>query len=106
MRVPQCLSFILIVAAYAILWTNMASAGNDQTPGIDWREHNQNHRIYNGIQNGSLSFNETGQLLRGQAQMHRMERRAKRDGIVTRRERDQNSSPAKSPEPPYPSQKT
>ncbi len=77
---------IAIVAAYLILWTNMASARND-TPGIDGCEHNQKHRIYNGIQNGSLSFRETGQLLRGQAQVHRMERRAKRDGVVTRRER-------------------
>ena len=77
---------IAIVAAYLILWTNMASAGND-TPGIDWREHNQKHRIYDGIQNGSLSFRETGQLLRGQVRVHRMERRAKRDGVVTRRER-------------------
>lgn len=77
---------IAIVATNLVLWTNMASAGND-TPGIDWREHNQKHRIFNGIQNGSLSFRETGQLLRGQARVHRMERRAKRDGVVTRRER-------------------
>ena len=74
-----------IFTATVLLSSTIASA--QSTPGVDWREHNQNMRIYNGIQNGSLSYNETGQLLRGQARVHRMERRFKSDGTVTRRER-------------------
>ncbi|MEM9472106.1 MAG: hypothetical protein AAGA00_09110, partial [Pseudomonadota bacterium] len=57
------------------------------TPGADWRQHNQSLRIFDGIQDGSLTFRETGQLVRGQARLRNQERRFKSDGVVTRRER-------------------
>lgn len=70
--------------AFTVLSTP-ASAGS--TPGVDARQNNQAHRIYDGIQNGSLSAAETGQLLRGQARLRRQERRFKSDGVVTPSER-------------------
>lgn len=57
------------------------------TPWVDQREHRQAHRIYKGIQNGSLSFNESRKLIRGQLRVRRMERQFKSDGVVTPWER-------------------
>lgn len=45
------------------------------------------HRIINGVQSGELNRHETARLLRGQAHVYRMERRAKADGRVTAWER-------------------
>ena len=77
---------IALSAATLTLGSNIAAAGSN-TPGVDWRENNQGHRIYNGIANGSLTYREAGQLIRGQARVRRMERRFKADGVVTRGER-------------------
>jgi len=82
---PKSVIMIALTTATLALSTNIASAGS--TPGVDHRQHNQGHRIYNGIANGSLSLRETGQLIRGQARVYRMERRFKRDGVVTFGER-------------------
>lgn len=57
------------------------------TPWVDQREHRQAHRIYNGIQNGSLGFNEARKLVRGQVRVRAMERQFKSDGVVTPWER-------------------
>lgn len=67
--------------------TSNVNAQAQDTPGVDWRQHNQGHRIYHGVANGSLNFRETGQLLRGQVRIRRMERRFKSDGVVTHGER-------------------
>lgn len=47
----------------------------------------QAHRIYNGVQNGQLTFHETGQLIRGHGRIHRKEQYFKSDGMVTPHER-------------------
>lgn len=73
------------VATFLVAMTPSAFAQN--TPGVDARQNNQANRIYNGVQNGSLSLKETGQLMRGQARQRRQERRFKSDGVVTRGER-------------------
>ncbi|MEO1159064.1 MAG: hypothetical protein AAFW74_01250 [Pseudomonadota bacterium] len=79
---------LLIVAASALTISFSAGAASAQsTPGADWRQHNQSQRIFDGVQNGSLTFRETGQLIRGQARIHNQERRFRSDGVVTRRER-------------------
>lgn len=80
---------ILTIAAAAIVMTFSAATAYAQsaTPGVDWRQNNQAERIFNGVQNGDLTLRETGQLIRGQARVHRQERRFKSDGVVTPRER-------------------
>ena len=67
-----------------IVASTTAMAG---TPLLDAREHNQKNRIVQGVKSGELTARETAKLLRGQRQLHRMERRAKADGVVTARER-------------------
>ena len=78
---------VIIVAATVTLSFGAGAAAAQSTPGADWRQHNQSMRIYDGVQDGSLTFRETGQLLRGQARLRRQERRFKSDGVVTGRER-------------------
>ena len=77
----------LAAAAIAMTFSAVAAQAQSNTPGVDWRQHNQSERIYNGIQNGSLTMPEAGGLIRGQARIHRMERRFGSDGVVTGRER-------------------
>ena len=78
--------FAIMTALSLATVVSAASAGNN-TPGVDKRQINQATRIYNGVQNGSLTLKETGQLIRGQARVRRMERRFKSDGVVTTGER-------------------
>lgn len=75
---------LVVAAAALVASTQLAAAG---TPGIDRRERNQAKRIYSGVVDGALTFRETERLVRGQAHVHRLERRAKSDGVVTLGER-------------------
>ncbi len=68
---------LLATAALLVVSTATASADN-----VNHRERRQAHRIFKGVQNGSLTFHEFKQLARGQAKVHRMERRARSDGFV------------------------
>ena len=79
-----------IIALSTVLIAGILSAGAasaQSTPLADQRQKNQANRIYNGVQNGSLTRRETGGLIRGQARVQRIEGRIKRDGVVTGRER-------------------
>lgn len=81
---------ILIVSALAIGAITpqvSAYADNTNTPGIDKRQHNQKKRIKQGVKSGELTGRETHRLIHQQAKTHRMERRAKADGHVTKKER-------------------
>lgn len=77
---------LLLVAAFAALATTVAAAGT-YTPRVDRREARQGERIREGVRSGELTRRETRTLVRGQAHVHRMEARAKSDGVVTPRER-------------------
>ncbi len=57
------------------------------TPRIDSRQSNQDARIQQGVQSGSLTNKEATKLEAGQAKVQRMENRAKADGKVTGKER-------------------
>lgn len=57
------------------------------TPNIDKRENHQKKRIAQGVKSGELTARETKRLAKGQKQLHRMEKRAKADGVVTKIER-------------------
>ena len=72
------LAFVLTAA------TAPALAG---TPRLDAREHNQRQRVAQGIRSGELTRPETRRLIRGEIGLHRHERAARADGVVTRAER-------------------
>ncbi len=76
-------------SAIAGLLAVAASAAFAQanTPGIDRRQFNQEHRIEQGEISGALTARETRRLEAGQVRVERMEDRAKSDGRVTRVER-------------------
>jgi hypothetical protein len=57
------------------------------TPRLDAREHNQRDRLAQGLRSGELTRPETRRLARGEIGLHRAERYAKSDGVVTRAER-------------------
>lgn len=59
----------------------------EATPRIDQREAQQQRRIVQGARSGQLTPHEYRRLQRQQAAIHRMERRARADGVVTRAER-------------------
>ena len=78
------ISGILLAGVLASLISSAALAG---TPRIDRREACQRARIAEGRRSGELTRRETARLNVGQRRVHRMERRAEADGIVTRGER-------------------
>lgn len=57
------------------------------TPGVDQRQANQEQRIQQGVQSGSLTPREAARLERGQEHVQNLEDKAKADGKVTPRER-------------------
>ncbi|BBK40028.1 hypothetical protein STVA_00480 [Allostella vacuolata] len=73
----------------AVLLTAIAAPAFAQsgTPGIDRRQAIQDRRIEQGYRSGTLSAQEAWKLDQGQRRVHRMERRAKADGHVSRWER-------------------
>ena len=52
----------------------------------DRREHNQKARIRQGVKSGELTRNETQKLLKEQARIRALERKAKSDQEITRKE--------------------
>ncbi len=80
-------SLLAIVASAAVVVLGASPSFAQDTPGVDWRQKNQSQRIYHGVRNGSLTYRETGHLVRGQARIHRGENRAKSDGVVSPKER-------------------
>ena len=75
----------IILASLLLAVTSATSFAG--TPWINARQNVQQHRIYQGIKQGDLSFRETKKLLKGQARVQRLENKAKADGVVTPFER-------------------
>ncbi len=75
---------LILAAAAVAVFSSSAMAG---TPLVDKRQQNQAKRIFNGVQNGQLTYRETGKLIRGQVRVHYKEQQFKSDGVVTRAER-------------------
>ncbi len=73
--------------AVAAFLTAMALPAMAGTPGLDAREQNQRERIAQGVRSGELTRPETRRLVRGEVRLHRHERIAKSDGVVTGAER-------------------
>jgi hypothetical protein len=76
----------LVLATLLITTAGVASA-NRATPRVDRREARQHARIHQGVQSGRLTPGEAARLRNGQRHVHRMERVAKSDGVVTPGER-------------------
>ena len=79
---------VLAMAMMVTLLSIAAVAGADPTmPNADHREVRQDQRIEQGVKSGQLARGETRKLVRGEARVDRIEARAKRNGVVTPRER-------------------
>lgn len=75
-----------LIAAVAIAMPVVVFA-QTATPRIDQRQANQEARIQQGVQSGSLTQREAARLEHGQDHVQNMEDKAKADGVVTKRER-------------------
>lgn len=73
--------------ALAAVLTALSAPAFAGTPALDARQANQRDRIAQGVRSGELTRPETRRLVRGEVRLHRHERIAKSDGIVTGRER-------------------
>ncbi len=73
--------------AFAVVLSAITVPAFADTPRLDAREQNQRERIAQGIRSGELTRPETRRLVRGEVRLHRHERIARSDGIVTRAER-------------------
>lgn len=71
-------AFVLAVPLLAMAQT---------TPRIDQRQANQEQRIQQGVQSGSLTPKEAARLEKGQDHVQNMENKVKADGKVTPKER-------------------
>lgn len=75
---------ILITALAAVA---LPAAAQTQTPRVDKRQANQERRIEQGAQSGSLNAREAARLEKGQDKVGKLEDKAKSDGTVTKKER-------------------
>ncbi len=74
-----------LLALTFMMSLSVAAFANSRS--INRRERHQQQRIARGINNGELTAREVVRLERQQVQLHRYERRAKSDGVLTFRER-------------------
>ena len=84
-----------VILLAGVLASLISSAAIASTPRIGRREALQRARIAQGRQCGDLTRREMVRLNSGQRRVHRMERRAGADGVVTRVERRQCSPDAR-----------
>ena len=75
----------LLILSLPLVSLTFAVASSAAT--LNERQLNQKIRIAEGIDSGELTLRETTRLLNGQAELQRMENRAKADGVVTPKER-------------------
>lgn len=82
LRLARPLARLFAAVALALPLTALAQGSR-----IDARQAEQDRRIDQGVQSGSLTAQEAARLEQGQAAVQRAENRALADGTVTRRER-------------------
>ena len=81
MKTPRTL-----LTALALALPLLASAQTTSTPRIDQRQLNQENRIQQGVQSGSLTQKEAANLEKGQTHVQNMENKALSDGKITQKE--------------------
>ncbi|MDQ5941966.1 MAG: hypothetical protein QG572_779 [Pseudomonadota bacterium] len=74
------------IAAVALVAPMLAAAQTTSTPRIDQRQVNQDTRIDQGVQSGSLTQKEATKLDKGQTHVQNMENKAMADGSVNKKE--------------------
>ena len=75
----------VILASLLLAVTSATSFAG--TPLINARQNAQQHRIFKGVQQGDLNFNETLKLEQGQQRIQNLKNQAKANGVVTPLER-------------------
>ena len=75
----------IVLASLLLAVTSATSFAG--TPLINARQNAQQHRIFKGVQQGDLTFNEGQKLLQGQARVQNLVNKAKANGVVTPLER-------------------
>jgi len=70
-----------------IVLLGVITAQAQSTPRVDERQQNQRQRVHEGVKSGELTRAESREAKGNQRHIRRAERRAKSDGVVTRRER-------------------
>lgn len=75
-----------LIAAVALVAPLLAAAQTTSTPRVDQRQVNQEARIQQGTQSGSLTQKEAANLEKGQTHVQNMENKATADGKVTNKE--------------------
>ncbi len=75
-----------LLTAFALALPLLSSAQTTSTPRIDQRQLNQESRIQQGVQSGSLTQKEAANLEKGQTHVQNMENKALSDGKVTQKE--------------------
>jgi len=78
--------FIFAGALLASTSTLHAEPGTN-TPGVKARQHNQSHRIHQGVNSGELTRGEAKDLREDKRDIRQQKRTAKSDGTVTVEER-------------------
>jgi CRISPR/Cas system CSM-associated protein Csm2 small subunit len=79
--IKAAITFLVLLAPLAVL------AQSTATPKFDQRQVNQEQRIQQGAQSGSLTPKEAARLEQGQGRLQAREDRVKADGVVTPQER-------------------
>jgi len=82
-----CKPVFSMIAVCAVACLSFSAGAQTNTPNIDQRQQNQQQRINQGIQSGSLTTHEANRLERGETHIQTMEATAKSDGQVTPKER-------------------
>lgn len=77
---------LIAIGGMAVMMSSIVYA-QPETPLIDQRQANQEHRIDQGMASGQLSEREARRLDRRQDHIDRMENHAEADGVMTRKER-------------------
>ena len=90
-RTYSLLAAILAAFSLPVLAQTAPATAKDPaaTPRVDQRQVNQQQRIDQGAQSGQLTATEAARLNKGQAQVEKKEAKAKADGTVTAKEREQ-----------------
>lgn len=77
----------MLLAGMAMLWFVAPAQARPHDPGVNARQHHQQHRIGKGVRSGALTPGETRRLGREQRHIRKEERRYRSDGTFSRAER-------------------
>lgn len=77
----------LVFAALLVSAQTFAAEGRPRDPGVNHRQHQENHRIKQGVRSGELTRDEAQGLRQERHEIRQEERAYKSDGKLTPEER-------------------